>query len=57
MGEEANKVYDYGISSIMTTVNRDMDIKEALDRAEELLIDAVDRMCRFIAIGMGIGNL
>lgn len=54
MGRDAQKVYDFGIDSIMTTINRDMPIEEALARAEELLQDAADRMFRFIKLGMSI---
>lgn len=56
MGENAQAVYDYGISSIMTTVNRDMPLEEAMSRAEELLFDAADRMFRLIKAGMAIQN-
>ena len=54
MGKNAGAVYDYGINSIMTTVNRAMPLEEALTRAEELLYDAADRMFRFIKTGMDI---
>ena len=36
MGPGAEKVYDYGIDSIITTVNRPMELDEALSRADEL---------------------
>jgi glycerate kinase len=52
MGEGARQVYNYGINSIMTTVNRDMTVQEAMARAEELLKDAADRMFRLIKTGM-----
>lgn len=52
MGTNAKAVYDYGINSIMTTVNRAMPLEEALSNAEELLYDAADRMFRFIKTGM-----
>lgn len=56
MGENAQAVYDCGISSIMTTVNRDMTLEEALARADELLFDAADRMFRLIRTGMEMGT-
>jgi len=56
MGENAQAVYDYGINSIMTTINRDMPLEEALSRAEELLFDAADRMFRLIKAGIAIEN-
>jgi len=52
MGRNASAVYEYGINSIMTTVNRAMPLEEALANAEELLFDAADRMFRFIKTGM-----
>jgi glycerate kinase len=56
MGRNAAAVYEYGINSIMTTVNRAMPLEEALANAEELLYDAADRMFRFIKTGMDIKN-
>lgn len=54
VGENAQAVYDYGIDSIITTVNRAMSLNEALSRSEELLKDAADRMFRLIKVGMEI---
>lgn len=54
MGPDAIKVYNHGISSIMTTINRDMPLEEALSNAVELMKDAADRMFRFIKLGMDI---
>lgn len=52
MGDKAQAVYDCGISSIMTTVSRDMSLEEVLSHAEELLFDAADRMFRLLKTGM-----
>lgn len=52
MGSDAHKVYDYGIDSIMTTVNSPMVLGEALSRADELMADAAERLFRFIRVGM-----
>lgn len=52
MGPEAHKAFDYGIGSIMPTINSDMCLEEALTRAQELFADAADRMFRFIKMGM-----
>ena len=41
--DKAETIFDYGIDSIMTTINGAMDIEEALERAEELYISAADR--------------
>jgi len=54
MGKDARKVYEFGIDSIMPTINSDMCLEEAFERAEELLEDAADRMFRFIKIGMSL---
>jgi glycerate kinase len=54
IGNGAEKIYEQGIMSVMTTVNKAMDLKDAMERSEELLMNAADRMFRFIQIG---GNL
>lgn len=51
MGEGVQELYSCGIDSIMTAVNRDMTIEDALTTAEELLMNAADRMFRFIRVG------
>jgi len=52
IGQKVEKVYDNGIYSIMPTVNAPMSLDEAMDRGEELLKDAADRMFKFIRLGM-----
>lgn len=54
MGVDAQRVYTHGIDSIMVTINKSMSIDEAIERAEELLYDSVDRALRMIEIGMHI---
>lgn len=54
MGPDAQKVYEYGIDSIMTTVNSPMPLSEALSRADELMADAADRLFRLIKVGMAL---
>lgn len=54
MGEGAQNVYDHGVDSVMVTVNKSMPLDEAMDNAQELLYDAVDRALRMILIGMHI---
>ena len=51
MGNGAELVYEYGIDSIITTVNRIMPLSEALDRAEELYLNAAERMFRMLYAG------
>lgn len=50
MGEGAEDIYEYGISSIMTTVNGVMSLEEALERAEELYYRGAVRMFRMVKV-------
>lgn len=52
MGDGAEKIYDFGVESIIPTINGAMDITEALDRAEELYANAADRLFRLLRAGM-----
>ena len=54
MGDGAEKIYDFGVESILPTINGAMDIKEALDRAVELYSGAADRMFRMLKVGMSL---
>lgn len=56
MGPGAEKIYEHGICSIMTTVNGVMPLEEAMDHAEELYYAAAFRLFRFIKTGMDIGK-
>ncbi|NSW90902.1 MAG: glycerate kinase [Firmicutes bacterium] len=56
MGDGAQAVYEYGIESIMTIINKDMSLEEAISRSKELLMDAADRMFRLIKLGMQLRN-
>jgi len=52
IGDGYESVYDFGIDSIMSTVNRAMPLDEAMARGGELLEDAAERAMRMIKIGM-----
>ena len=52
MGQGAEDIFDYGIDSIITTVNRPMALTEALDKAEGLYLGAARRMFRMLRAGM-----
>lgn len=52
MGKGAEKIYEFGVDSIVPTINGAMDIEEALERAEELYVSAADRTFRMIRAGM-----
>lgn len=56
LGKDADKIFDYGIESIMTTVDAPMELEEALTRAEELYYKGAVRMFRFIKAGMSISK-
>ena len=51
MGKGAEDIFDYGIESILTTVNAVMPLDEALGRAEELYLQAARRMFRILRMG------
>ncbi len=52
LGPDYEKIYAHGISSIMTTVDGPMPLKEALDNASELYYKGAIRMFRFLQAGM-----
>lgn len=52
MGEGAETLYQYGIDSVISTVNRPMPLKEALAEAEELYKGAAVRLFRLLRAGM-----
>ena len=54
MGMKAETIFDYGVDSIMTTINGAMELEEALERSEELYAGAADRMFRMLKAGMGL---
>ena len=54
MGEGAEDIFDYGIDSILTTIQGVMTLPEALDRAEELYLGAARRLFRMLRAGMEI---
>ena len=52
LGKNALDICEYGITSLMTSVNAPMPLEEALQRAEDLYLEAAIRMFRFIKTGM-----
>lgn len=56
MGKGAEKIYEFGVESILPTINGAMEIEEALERAEELYQAAAERMFRFLKVGMDVGK-
>lgn len=55
MGDGAENLYDYGIDSMIPTINGAMPIEEALERAEELYRGAARRTFRILQAGMSLG--
>jgi glycerate kinase len=51
LGPGYEKVYEHGITSVMTTVNGPMSLEEALRNAKELYYQAALRMFRMIQTG------
>ena len=51
MDRGAEDIYNYGIESVLTTVNCIMPLPEALERAEELYLNAARRMFRMLKVG------
>ncbi len=56
MGEKSELVYDHGIMSIMTTVNRTMSLPQALAESKSLFEDAAFRMFSLIQLGFNMSN-
>ena len=54
MGDGAEKIYEFGVDSIIPTINGAMTIEEALERAQELYVSAADRTFRMLRAGMQI---
>ncbi len=52
MGKDAIAMFDYGITSIIPTVNGVMSLENALNNAEELTENACERMFRLVKIGL-----
>ena len=57
MGKGAEDIFDYGIESILTTVNAVMPLDEALGRAEELYLQAARRIFRMLRAGRNMKNV
>ena len=56
LGEGAEKMYDCGIDSMITTVNGPMELSEALARAEELYASAAVRLFRMVRAGQRLSD-
>lgn len=52
MGEGAESIFEYGIESMLTTVNRVEELEEVLRKAESLYYGGAVRMFRFLKVGM-----
>lgn len=54
MGDGAEKIYEYGIESITTTIQGAMPIEEAMERSVELYRGAAQRTFRMLRAGMSL---
>ena len=54
MGEGAERVYECGVDSMITTINSAMPIEDALEQAESLYRNAARRLMRILAVGYGL---
>ena len=54
LGKGAMDILNFGIDSLMTTVNAPMTLENAIINAEKLYYEAAVRMFRLIRIGMNI---
>lgn len=57
LGKNALDICNYGVGSLMTSVNGPMDVTEAIARAEELYYEGALRMFRFVKIGMELSDM
>ncbi|MBQ1471493.1 MAG: glycerate kinase [Eubacterium sp.] len=56
LGPGADQILAHGITALTTTVNAPMDLDEAMERAEELYLDAARNMFRMVKVGMKLGK-
>ncbi|NNJ28386.1 glycerate kinase family protein [Lacrimispora defluvii] len=56
IGDGAEKIYEYGIESITTTIQGAMTIEEAMERSVELYRGAAQRTFRMLRAGMSLNG-
>lgn len=56
LGKNAMDICNYGIRSLITSVNAPMSLSDAIHQAEALYYEAAIRMFRFIQIGIEMGQ-
>ncbi|WP_286680078.1 glycerate kinase, partial [Tepidanaerobacter sp. EBM-49] len=54
--EGYEQLYEYGISAMFSIVNKPMDLKEAMERGEELLYKTSENLFRLLFVGLGLGR-
>ncbi len=54
IGDGFEAVYDIGIDVVISTVNKAMPLKEAMDRSSELLVETGERVARLLRIGAAL---
>ena len=56
MGDGAEQIFEYGIDSMLTTVNAVEDLETVLAKAEELYYGGAVRMFRMVKVGMDMAE-
>lgn len=51
IGPGAEACYNYGVDAILSTVNKAMPLKEAMERSSELMMEAAERAARILRMG------
>lgn len=54
--EGYEQLYEYGISAMFSIVSKPMDLKEAMERGEELLYKTSENLFRLLFVGLGLGR-
>ncbi len=56
IGDKFEDVYEVGIDVVISTVNKAMPLKEAMDRSRELLVETGERVARLMSVGARVGE-
>ena len=52
LGEGADAIYDCGISAAVSCMGGAASLEDALARADQLFVEAADRMYRMVKVGL-----
>ncbi|MNI67253.1 glycerate kinase II [compost metagenome] len=51
IGKGIDSLYEYGVSAVVSIVNRPMTLEEAMEQAEPLLEEAAEQIMRIVQFG------